>query len=306
MSDPHSSELERPRLTPAVLWLIAATVLVFFVQVTLQANLPELLGFSRADLGRHRYWTVGTYMFAHAGFWHLALNMYMLWAFGPRLEAMWSPAAFTRYYLWCGLGGVVFHAAFVNSGAVMVGASAAVFGVVLAYAARWPDDEVYFFGLVPMKVKWLVAFMAVINLGMGLLSLDDVGGGTAYLAHIGGLAFGWLYLRTPSAQSFDRLRERIAQAPDVTDERPRAVPRALPRPRERGPEVDEIVAKSKAIVAKQRPAAPAVPTPVAAVATRRTDELNVVLDKISEQGLGSLTSDERLLLEEMSRRLRTN
>jgi membrane associated rhomboid family serine protease len=303
MSYPVSSELERPRLTPAVLWLIAITVGVFFVQVTVQANLPEVLGFTRADFGRHAYWSVGTYMFAHAGFWHLALNMYMLWAFGPRLEAMWTPAAFARYYLWCGLGGVVFHAAFVNSGAEMVGASAAVFGVVLAYAARWPDEEVYFFGVVPMKVKWLVAFMAAVNLGMGMLSLNEPGGGTAYLAHIGGLAFGWLYLRTPSAQSFDRLRERIAQVPDVTDDPPRAVPRAMPRPRERGPEVDEIVAKSKAIVAKQRPAAP-LPPPVAAVVPKRTDELNTVLDKISEQGLGSLTSDERLLLEEMSRRLR--
>jgi membrane associated rhomboid family serine protease len=304
MSYPLSDEIERPRLTPAVLWLLAINVAMFFVQSTVQQNLPDVLAFSRGGfVHEHDYWTVGTYMFAHAGFWHLALNMYMLWAFGPRLEERWTPGAFTRYYLWCGLGGAVFHALLVNGNAPMVGASAAVLGVVLAYAMRWPDEEVYLFGIVPMKVKWLVAFMAITNLGLGMLSFGQAGGGTAYLAHVGGFAFGWIYLRTPTAQSFDRLRERIAQAPDVTDDPPRAVPRSLPRPRERGPEVDEIVAKSKAIVAKQRPAAPP-PPPVAAVATKRADDLNLVLDKISEHGLGSLTSDERLLLEEMSRRLR--
>ena len=91
------------------------------------------------------------------------------------------------------------------------------------------------------------------------------------------------------------------RCPDA-DDPPRAIPRTLPRSRERGDEVDEIVAKSKAIAAKR----PAAITPARKLASRdlKAEELNRVLDKISAEGLDSLTSDERSVLEEMSRRLR--
>jgi hypothetical protein len=184
---------------------------------------------------------------------------------------------------------------------VLVGASAAIYGVMLAYAIRWPDDEVFLFGAIPMKVKWLVTMLVVIGLVMGILSTGS-GGGTGHFAHLGGLAFGWLYLRTPSAQSIGRLRQRVSQVPDVPDETPRAIPRSLPRSRERGNEIDEIVAKSKAMVTKRQPAAP----PQVRVLDKRAEALNHVLDKISDKGLDSLTSDERRLLEEMSRELRND
>jgi hypothetical protein len=226
----------------------------------------------------------------------------MLWLFGPRVERQWSAGGFTRYYLWCGLGGWLAHVLFFR-GSGLVGASAAVYGVLVAYALRWPDDELYFFGAIPVKVKWLV----VAYLGWDMVAgfFPGAGSGVAHLAHLGGAAAGWLYLRTPSGQQIDRLRHRIAPVPDLPDETPRAVPRSAPRPREqRGSEVDEIVAKSKAIAAARRPPAPP-PPPKSAVATnKKGEELNLVLDKISEHGLGSLTSDERRLLEEMSRKLR--
>ena len=150
-----------------------------------------------------------------------------------------------------------------------------------------------------MKVKWLVAFLIVSSLVLGLSSLG-ASGGTAHFAHLGGAAAGWFYLRTPSAQGIARLRERISQLPDTSEEIPRAVPRSLPRPRERQ-EIDEIVAKSKAVAARR----PMAPAPARKAAARsRADELNLVLDKISEHGLGSLTGDERQVLEEMSKKLR--
>ena len=171
---------------------------------------------------------------------------------------------------------------------------------MLAYAMRWPDEEVLFFGVIPMKVKWMVTGLVVANLMMGI---GTMGGGSqvAYFAHLGGLAFGWLYLRTPTPQSIDRLRQRVSQLPDVPDETPRAIPRSLPRTRERGNETDEIVAKSKAVVTKRQPVAPPART-----ITKRADALNLVLDKISERGLDSLTAEERRLLEEMSRQLRND
>lgn len=302
MSYSIADEQDYPRITPAVQWLIGINVLIFFVQLTVVSSydMRNALGFQLSDLERS-WWSIFTYMFVHAGFWHLALNMYTLWLFGPRVEHAWSPGAFTRFYIWCGLGGWLFHLMFDRSG-TLVGASAAIFGVMLAYAMRWPNDEVYVFGIVPMKVKWLVAFLAAMNLVQGMtVSMSTGGNRVAFLAHLGGFAFAWLYLRTPSAQSIDRLKQRISQVPDLQDEPPRAIPRSLPR-RERAQEVDEIVAKSKAALAK-RPAAPAT-SPKSAKTTRTASELDLVLDKISEQGIDSLTVEERRILEESSKKLR--
>ena len=298
MSYAFADEPDPPRITPAVKWLIAANVAVAFLQLTIVGNeqMYRWLGFELSDLNGS-WWKIFTYMFVHGGIIHLGLNMYTLWLFGRRVEMVWSPGGFARYYIWCGLGGWLAYLPF-SRGAVLVGASAAVFGVMLAYAMRWPDEEVLLFGVIPMKVKWLVTGLVVVNLVMGIAAANQTSG-TAYFAHLGGLAFGWLYLRTPTPQSIDRLRQRVSQLPDVPDETPRAIPRSLPRTRERGNEIDEIVAKSKAVVTKRQPVVPPVRT-----LNQRSDALNLVLDKISEQGLDSLTIAERRLLEDMSRQLR--
>jgi hypothetical protein len=134
---------------------------------------------------------------------------------------------------------------------------------------------------------------------MGVAATGDAGGtNLAYLAHVGGVIAAYIYMRMASTSGIDLGRQRVANLPDA-DEPPRAIPRNLPR-RERGDEVDDIVAKSKAIVAKRS----ATLTPASRRREARSDELNRVLDKISEQGIESLTSEERRVLEEMSRRLR--
>jgi membrane associated rhomboid family serine protease len=297
MSYPITDEQDYPRITPAVQWLIAANALIFFLQLTVvsRSDMIGALGFELRDFETASWWTIATYMFVHAGFWHLALNMYTLWLFGPRVEHSWTAGGFVRYYVWCGLGGWLFHLLLTRD-ATLVGASAAVFGVMLAYAMRWPDDEMLLFGVVPMKVKWMVGLLTVMSLAFGLgMGSSSV----AHFAHLGGFAFGWMYLRTSSAQSLDRLRQRISQVPDVPDETPRAIPRSLPRSRERG-EVDEIVAKSKAAIAKR----PAPQITANHPRDTKADELDLVLDKISRTGIDSLTSEERRLLEEMSKRLR--
>ena len=295
-----ADEQDPPRITPAVKWLIAANVAVAFLQLTIvgQDQMYRWLGFELSAL-HGSWWRIFTYMFVHGGILHLGLNMYTLWMFGRRVEMVWSPGGFTRYYIWCGLGGWLAHLTFARDSG-LIGASAAVFGVMLAYAMRWPDEEVLLFGVLPIKVKWLVTGLVVLNLVQGITTMTQ-GSGTAYFAHLGGLAFGWLYLRTPTAKSIDRLRQRVSQLPDVPDETPRAIPRSLPRTRERGNEIDEIVAKSKAVVTKRQPIVPPVRT-----INKRADQLNLVLDKISEQGLDSLTSEERRLLEDMSRQLRND
>jgi membrane associated rhomboid family serine protease len=104
-----------PRLTSAVLWLLALTVAVYFIQETVQQNLPAYLGFHGVrGLIAGELWTPITYAFMHAGLLHLAFNMYALWAFGPRLEAEWGPRAFAGFYLWCAIGGAVAFGLFVH------------------------------------------------------------------------------------------------------------------------------------------------------------------------------------------------
>lgn len=290
-----------PRPNKAVHWLIGLCVAVFFVQETVvnQDLVRGWLGYASGDLGRRQLWKVFTYMFVHGSFLHLALNMITFWIFGPRVERAWGSTQFTWFYLWCGLGGWFFHYMLGGQG-VLVGASAAILGVAVAYASRWPDEEVLLFAMVPMKVMYFVGFMVAINLVMAFVS-RDAEGGTAWAAHLGGLTAGFIYMRLPTAQSLSRLSRRIAPAPEYGDDPPRAVPKTSSRPRER--DVDDIVAQSKAAVARVRPTAPA-PTPVTVAPVVSASAVDAVLDKIAAHGLESLTPGERLVLEEMSRKLR--
>ena len=146
------------------------------------------------------------------------------------------------------------------------------------------------------------------NLAAGIVGPVDASSGASgwiYLAHAGGLAFGWLYFRTPPAASLDRLRQRISPAPDYPDEAPpRAIPRTLPRARTQRDEVDEIVAKSKAVASQNRPVSRVVTTAPRSREDARVAELDRLLDKISSAGLASLSAEERALLDESAKRLR--
>jgi membrane associated rhomboid family serine protease len=301
---------DRPRTTRSVQVLLALNVAMLFLQwaVVSDADAFAVLGFQAGSLQR-TLWSAVTYMFVHYGAWHLALNMYALLAFGPRLESAMGTRAFTLYYLWCGLGGAVAHMLFVRTG-LLVGASAGVLGLMFAYWQQWPDEEVALFGVIPMR-PWTMIML----LGGAILTLGTIGAGAevaggeriAYAAHVGGIAFAWLYMRTPPAASIERLRQRISPAPDYPhDETPRAIPRTLPRARAQRDDVDEIVAKSKAVAAQQqqRPQTRTVVTPAPASRADGAAELDRVLDKISLEGLDSLTPSERVLLDETAKRLR--
>jgi membrane associated rhomboid family serine protease len=297
----HGPDTPVPRITPAVQWLIAINVAVYFIQRTVlkPADVELALGFQRANLG-HQWWTIATYMFVHGGLWHLALNMYTLWLFGPRVEWRWTSREFLRYYVFCGLGGWFAHLAFVPEDTLLIGASSAVLGVMLAYATLWPDEQLFVFGVIPTTVRWLVIFVGALNLVSGITASEGQGG-VAYLAHVGGLAAGWLYLRTTAAINLGRFRQGVLPVPDELDDLPpRAVPKALPRSRAREREhIDDVVARSNAMLAK-----PATLRRVSPEQEPDQSVLDKVLDKISAHGLGSLTGAERKLLDEASKRLR--
>ena len=297
-------EHDSPRLTRGVRVLLAINVALFFLQRTVvsDADAFAVLGFQGRTV-----WSALTYMFVHFSAWHLVLNMYALAVFGPRLERAMGTRAFTLYFLWCGVGGAIFHLLFARSG-LLIGSSAAVFGLVFAYWQQWPREEIALFGAIPMRVWALGAMLIGANLAAGVMGPADPGSGAngwIYLAHTGGIAFGWLYFRTPPAASLDRLRQRISPAPDYPDEAPpRAIPRTLPRARTQRDEVDEIVAKSKAVASQNRPATRLATTAPRSREDARVAELDRLLDKISSAGLASLSIEERAMLDESAKRLR--
>jgi membrane associated rhomboid family serine protease len=280
--------------SPAVRWLLALNIGVYLLQVTLIS--PEkIFGALALDPSSFPgdWWTPITYMFVHAGLLHLSLNMITLWMFGSRLEAAWTTRRFISFYIWCGIGGAVAHLLFAP-GVALVGASAAVIGVLLAYALRWPEDRVYLFGFIPMRSRWLVFWLIATNLALGLSSQTLIG----WKAHLGGLAFGWLYLVAASAGGVKGVGRWMRAIPDDPDTMPHAVPRSRLVPG-RAEEPEDYAAQGSAMVVGRQAAAQK-----GSNLRNRSAQLDGVLDKISRQGLESLTSAERGLLDEASRELR--
>ena len=289
---------EYPRMTRAVQWLLALNIGVYFLQLTLfgQDAVYSALALDPARFPAN-WWTVVTYMFVHAWLAHLAFNMFTLWMFGPRLEHEWGTRTFVWFYLFCGVGGAITHLVFAQHTAV-IGASGAISGVLVAYALRWPDEEVYLFGVIPMRSRWLILAM----LGMNLIFALSPNSRIDWTAHVGGMAFGWIFLKLYSVGGINRVRGWVSAVPDESEDMPRAVPRGRPPMRDRATGVDEVVARSNAIILRE--SKPLQHVPRQESPKEYAARVNRVLDKISQQGIESLTRDERRLLEEMSRKLR--
>jgi membrane associated rhomboid family serine protease len=139
-------------------------------------------------------WQLLTYMFMHGGFWHLFFNMFALWMFGMELENTWGSRKFLVYYLLCGLGAGLTNlliAPLVGQNAPTVGASGAVFGVLIAFGMLFPDRPIYLYFLLPVRAKYFIAIYIGLELFTGVTGTSD---GVAHFAHLGGAAVGFLYL----------------------------------------------------------------------------------------------------------------
>src|SRR3954469_22064810 len=177
-------------LTPWVRRLLIANAVVYLLTITVftSEEFRHAFAFAPLDVAKQP-WSILTYMFLHAGFLHLAFNSLTLFFFGPAVEDHMGGWPFLRYYLLCGIGGAVlsFVFYFFSPASTIVGASAAVFGVALAFAYYWPNMPVYVFPLpFPLKVKWLVAILAGIDI---LFAFGPRGDDVAHLAHLGGFLF---------------------------------------------------------------------------------------------------------------------
>lgn len=196
-----------------VLRIIAANIVVFLLsmavpQVMTAGMLVPIWVFARP-------WTIITYMFLHANFWHLFFNMLGLYFFGPRLEMEIGSKHFFWLYLVSGLMGAALSFLFTPYTSI-VGASGAIFGILYGFAHFWPREQIYIWGILPVEARWLVVGMTALALFGGF---GGGGGGVAHFAHLGGFVGGFAYLRwLRSKRTAQRSRlEPRSPAPSASD-----------------------------------------------------------------------------------------
>lgn len=177
-------------MTPWVTRLLVANVGLYVLQVAFSPVLTRELMLVPA-LVLERPWTAVTYMFLHGGVWHLAFNMIALFFFGPRLEMRLGSRHFLGLYFVSGLVAAGASAVFTPTAAV-VGASGAIFGILLAFARYWPREQLLIWGIFPIEARWLVVLLTGASLYFGVSGAQA---GVAHFAHLGGFAGGYAYLR---------------------------------------------------------------------------------------------------------------
>jgi len=215
-------------------------------------------------------WTMITYMFVHGGLMHIAFNMIGLFFFGPRLEARLGARQFLGLYFVSGIMGAILSIPF-TTGAIIVGASGALFGVMLGYARYWPRDQIYIMAVLPIEARGLVVLVTV---GSLVLGFTGGAGGIAHFAHLGGFLGAFLYLK---------IWNRVSPAA-----RFRAKAAVRPKRKSGGEAAADVTKWSRINRDELHPV--------------NRDELDRIMDKISAEGTGRLTSDELEFLERFSAR----
>ena len=180
-------------LPTAVKHLLIINGLVFAADYVLQRQgffLANYLALFSMDSGQFQLWQPLSYMFMHANLSHIFFNMFNLWMFGSAMENFWGTKRFIIYYLACGLGAGLLYT-FIPGLHVTVGASAAVYGLLLAFGMTFPNEYIYLYFLMPIKTKWFIAGMIAIELIQGIFYSYD---GIAHFAHLGGMLIGFLLI----------------------------------------------------------------------------------------------------------------
>ncbi len=217
-------------------------------------------------LTRGYVWQMVTYMFLHADFWHITLNMFVIWMFGRTLEQIWGGTRFLKFYLACGLGGAVFSFLFAYNTPV-IGASAASYGILLAFAVMFPNQRLLLWFVIPVKARNLAIGLAILSLVMGIRG----GGNIAHFAHLGGMAAALVMLR--GEYQFRRFRNFISS---------------------RLPKIPVKVSFDGDRDDGERQEAPA------GVQESDMDKIDSILDSISDKGYENLSETERRILEKYS------
>ena len=272
-------------------WLLFNVLLAPFTV----GGTPLLVGFTELfalwPLGPGFWpWQLVTYMFFHGGFLHLFFNMFALWMFGMELEQLWGSKRFLSFYLFCGIAGGLTNllvAPLVGSVAPTVGASGAVFGVLLAFGMMFPNRQIYLYFLLPIRAKYFIAAYIGMELFFGVTGTSD---GVAHFAHLGGAAAGLLFVLglrgvIPFGRWWELLRGLFPQRP-IQEQR-------FGRPSQSVREATFFDIRSGHARQAEKKADEEI----------TQEEVDAILDKITRAGYQSLTDEEKRTLNEASRKI---
>jgi membrane associated rhomboid family serine protease len=185
----------KPKIfTDAIKILIIINVGLFLLRFVAksQIDLAGIFGLSPNTVWP-MIWQPITYMFIHGDLFHVLINMFVLWMFGSEMESIWGRTQFLRYYFLTGVGSglvwLLFNAG--QSYSVLIGASGAIYGILIAYGMMFPNRTVYLYFMIPIKVKWFVIFLGVV----AFLSSFNNNTNISHLTHLSGMMIGFVYLR---------------------------------------------------------------------------------------------------------------
>ncbi len=271
-------------LTPVVKNLLIINAGVFLIQQFASLFAPGVLepvfGLNYQGLiNEFKLWQVFTYMFLHGGWMHILFNLLALWMFAGDLEELWGGRIFLRYYIFCGIGAGLFIAMMNYITAeqygissrmpympTTIGASGAIYGILLAYGLTWPNREVLIYFLFPVKMKYLLIVFGLIEFFGTLSGAGGAGGGISHIGHLGGLVSGFVYL-----MGARRRNRAVAGASKVKSGSIIGGFFRKRRLRKKQREIDDRIAAKKII--------------------------DTLLEKIAREGMHSLSREERTRLE---------
>jgi membrane associated rhomboid family serine protease len=251
-------------ITKAIKYLLLANVGVFVLMLLWRYELIHAFGLTPVLVKKGFIWQLVTYMFLHGGLFHILFNMFALWMFGCDIERAWGAREFVKYYFITGVGaGLCTFIFSFNSQIPTIGASGAVFGILVAFALMFPNRLIYVYFLFPVKAKYLVIFFAAIEF---LASFRHTSDGIGHFAHLGGMVIGYLYIKSDfRIPSFFRLSTYLIRLRNLKHQRRM---KAVNRQRDREQKLME-----------------------------RVDQ---ILDKINQVGYDNLSKEEKRALEQAS------
>ncbi len=286
-------------MPPVIKWLIAANVLVFVLPMILpEIESPLFYKGALWPWGSEYFapWQYITTMFLHGGFMHLLLNMFILWMFGIEIAGMWGTKKFLVFYFLSGIGASLLHSLVTSLEGGMapaVGASGAIFGVLVAFGMLFPNRMVFMMFLFPMKAKYAVMVFIAIDLfaGMGNLPGDNI----AHFAHLGGALAGFLLMKSGA---HGKISSMFGGKGGRGDSQGRTPWVSTPPPRERPISRTDRAASARIIDARFQDLEPrkAPNQPVSLNFGDQQEQVDEILDKISRDGYNSLTPEEKKIL----------
>ena len=294
--------------------LLVVNVLAFIATFVLERSgidLTRLLGLHFFLASEFHIYQFITYMFLHGGFTHILFNMFALWMFGSVIERVWGPKKFLFYYICCGVGagftqelvqyitysmeGIAAYQ-YVNASGVQmttdayinlwttIGASGAVYGILLAFGMIFPNERLFIIPFpFPIKAKWLIVGYIAIEL---FSAMSGPGDGVAHMAHLGGMLFGFLLIRYWQKHPDSSTRFGRSRGQEFFDNLKRKYDERQNHQHMRAEHTDPRRETDEEYNARQR---------------RNQEEIDAILDKIRKSGYDSLTKEEKKKLFDQSR-----